>query len=516
MALVATCLVGLIGFAVLSAIQVRDTMLTERKATLRSIVQEAISTVSAYEKLAQTGKISESAAKAQALTALNAQRFDPSGYLFGYTQDGTCILLPTKPERVGKNFFTDKDKTGALYIQNIITVGNRTGGGFTEYWFPKPNAKTPSPKEAFAETFEPWGWVLGTGLYVDDVQAAFISQLTHQLLFQVIPLLAVMVLAGTLIGRSTTRSIHRVTQTLQSGNLSTRLAEGDRRTELEQLAAALNRTLDNVTNVVRDVVVVSRDLEDGARELGDASQSISAIAQNAHGRAEEGKQAAQALSESIEALAAGSEEMGASIKEIASNANEATTVVAQAVTVATSTNETISHLGESSTQIGEVVRVINGIAEQTKLLALNATIESARAGESGKGFAVVATEVKELAQGTTVASEDIVQRVDSLVTDTEKAVSAVQSVAEIISSINTYQVTIAGAIEEQTATTKEINHVVHLAAQSGRTVSDLMQAVSAEAAQTEAGLEPVRRHAERLVRTSADLKNAVAVFQLNS
>jgi methyl-accepting chemotaxis protein len=184
--------------------------------------------------------------------------------------------------------------------------------------------------------------------------------------------------------------------------------------------------------------------------------------------------------------------------------------------VATSTNETIARLGASSIEIGDVVRVINGIAEQTKLLALNATIESARAGESGKGFAVVATEVKELAQGTTTASEDIVRRVDTLVADTDQAVSAIQSIAEIISSINTYQVTIAGAIEEQTATTQEITQVVSNAADNGRAVSRLMRGVSDGAAQTHVGLAQVREQADRLTRTSSELQRTVSVFRLGS
>jgi methyl-accepting chemotaxis protein len=304
-----------------------------------------------------------------------------------------------------------------------------------------------------------------------------------------------------------------VTSTLLSGDLTTRLPEGRGRTELEQLAAALNQTLENVTTVVHDVVRVSGDLHTSAHALDGASREISAHAQDASERAARGNEAARALSESIESLAAGSVEMGASIQEIADNAARAARVAADAVAVAGSTNQTVRRLGVSSTEIGDVVKVINGIAEQTKLLALNATIESARAGESGKGFAVVATEVKDLAQGTTTASEDIVRRVEALVGDTTQAVTEIQSIAEIISNINDFQVTIAGAIEEQTATTNEITHVVNDAADNGRAVSALMQGVTDGAVRTEAGLEQVRRQAEQLTETAAALERAVSVFR---
>ncbi len=512
MVLVATALIGLVVLALLSAQQVRTTMLTERKATLRSVVQEAVATAAAFEAQVQSGELTTEEAQARTLAALNAQRFDPSGYLFGYTTDGTCFMLPTKTERVGGNYLADVDKNGSSYIKNIIDAGTQKDGGYTEYWFPKPGATDPSPKLAYSLAFEPWDWVIGTGAYVDDVQTAFVSQLEHQLLLQVLPIVVSMLGVGLLIARRVERSIKSVTRTLEAGDLATRLDEGNGRTELDQLAKALNHTLDNVSQVVEEVIVVSGELDEGARALDGASRSIAAIAQSASERARQGTDAADALTASFGTLVEGSAQMGLAVREIAVNASDATRVASEAVVVATDANETIRRLGSSSSEIGDVVRVINTIAEQTKLLALNATIESARAGEGGKGFAVVATEVKDLAQGTTVASDDIVRRVEALVGDTDRAVTSVESIAEIIASINTFQVSIAGAIEEQRATTNEIDSVVGVAAENGRLVSALMREVSTQAEQTEEGLEPVRRYAERLISASEHLKATVSVF----
>ncbi|WP_308442113.1 methyl-accepting chemotaxis protein, partial [Planosporangium flavigriseum] len=135
-----------------------------------------------------------------------------------------------------------------------------------------------------------------------------------------------------------------------------------------------------------------------------------------------------------------------------------------AVSGAETATATVGRLGESSVEIGNVVKMITSIAEQTNLLALNATIEAARAGEAGKGFAVVATEVKDLAQETAKATEDISRRVQSIQTDSTAAVEAIAHIAEVIGQINSFQETIASAVEEQSATTSEMSRNVAEAA----------------------------------------------------
>ncbi|MBD7952575.1 MULTISPECIES: methyl-accepting chemotaxis protein, partial [Oerskovia] len=170
--------------------------------------------------------------------------------------------------------------------------------------------------------------------------------------------------------------------------------------------------------------------------------------------------AAEQVSQNVRTVAAGAEQMGASIREIAQNSNEAAKVANRATDRAASTNVTVQKLGTSSQEIGDVVKVITSIAEQTNLLALNATIEAARAGEAGKGFAVVASEVKELAQETAKATEDIARRVEAIQDDTSSAVGAIGEIADIIGRINDYQLTIASAVEEQTATTTEMSRGV--------------------------------------------------------
>ena len=173
--------------------------------------------------------------------------------------------------------------------------------------------------------------------------------------------------------------------------------------------------------------------------------------------------------------------MTASIQEIARNSHEAASIATAAVEVADTANTTVARLGDSSAEIGNVIKLITSIAEQTNLLALNATIEAARAGEAGKGFAVVATEVKELAKETAKATEDISSRIDAIQSDVRAAVDAIAEIGTIIRQVNELQVTIAGAVEEQSATTSEIGHNVQAAANGSgeiaKSVSGVAEAV---------------------------------------
>ena len=173
--------------------------------------------------------------------------------------------------------------------------------------------------------------------------------------------------------------------------------------------------------------------------------------------------------ESVDVVKAGGDEMTGSIQEIAASASEAATVAGQAVAAAGRTNETVAKLGESSRQIGDVVKVITSIAEQTNLLALNATIEAARAGEAGRGFAVVAAEVKDLAQETARATEDIARRVDTIQRDASAAAAAISEISTVIGRISEHQQIIAGTVEEQQVTTAEIGRSVGQAASGTRT-----------------------------------------------
>jgi methyl-accepting chemotaxis protein len=184
------------------------------------------------------------------------------------------------------------------------------------------------------------------------------------------------------------------------------------------------------------------------------------------------------------------------------------------VDVAQSANTTVAKLGVSSAEVGNIVKVITSIAEQTNLLALNATIEAARAGEAGKGFAVVASEVKDLAQETAKATEEISGRIQAIQTDTSAAVEAIGQIAEVIERINAYSDTIASAVEEQTATTSEIGRSVAEAATGSTSIAENITGVASAAQNTNAGVGESRRTSDELARLASELQSLVAQFRV--
>jgi methyl-accepting chemotaxis protein len=204
--------------------------------------------------------------------------------------------------------------------------------------------------------------------------------------------------------------------------------------------------------------------------------------------------------------------MTASIRDISHSAQQAAAVADDAVRIVDSTNDTLNQLGNSSAEIGNVIKVITGIAEQTNLLALNATIEAARAGELGKGFAVVATEVKELAQETAKATEDVSQRIKAIQADSTRAVQAIAQIGETVGQINELQATIAAAVEQQTAAAAEIDRNIGVAAQGSRDIATGAEAVAGSSATSAARVEQSRGIADQLATRAADLESRVAQF----
>ena len=269
---------------------------------------------------------------------------------------------------------------------------------------------------------------------------------------------------------------------------------------------------DDMKRVLTNVTEKAQTLAGASEELTATSQQMAGNAEETSAQANVVSAASEQVNQNIQTVATGSEEMSASIKEIAHNATQATKVTSDAVQLADTTNKTVTKLGDSSAEIGQVIKVITSIAEQTNLLALNATIEAARAGEAGKGFAVVANEVKELANQTAKATEDISNKIQAIQTDTQSAVDAIGKISTVIGQISDISNTIASAVEEQSATTNEITRNVTEASRGSQEIAQNITGVAEAAHSTTQGASDTQAASDELAKLAAELQSVVNEF----
>lgn len=553
----------------------RENLEKDVESSLRGETEVAFSILEEMYKKEQSGELTREQAQKQAADLVRDLRYeDGSGYFWIDTKEGVNVVLLGR-DTEGKSRINSVDPEGRYFIKEMIANGLKDGGGYTDLMFPKPNETTPLPKRNYTVCFQPWGWVIGTGVWIDQIDAyvaeeeeLLTDELESSVLIGVLAILVMMVVstgAAVITGNRVAAPIQLLTKHIKlvgDGDFRAHQEDADevavlaqRSDELGVMTLAMEEMQKNLLGLMQQVVetaeylaAASEELTSTAEQAATVSKSIADSVMNVASSCNEQFTEVETASGSIRTLTAHMEEFSATIRESSHKIQETNGVAEQgranvgvAVTnmetidtTVTNIAETIERLGEQSQQIGLIVDTISSIAEQTNLLALNAAIEAARAGEHGRGFAVVADEVRKLAEQSQASAGEIAAVVVGIQKDTEDAVKAMKEgveqvksgtgavkgaggsfahIAEMVSVVADNSNSMENAVGVLSDNTMKINGAIEKINSMSRSVASEAETVSASTEEETASMLEIAAASRKLAEQAQDMQNALSKFK---
>ncbi|MGE4294547.1 MAG: methyl-accepting chemotaxis protein [Campylobacterales bacterium] len=460
--------IGLVVLGLVLLLNLESAMMEDRKAKLSGVVDTASSVVAFYHEREKSGELSREEAQSRAMKAVKALRYDGQEYFWINDMQPRMVMHPFNPKLDGQDLSTNRDPNGlALFVEMVKTV-QAQDAGFVNYFWPKPGQTKPVEKVSYVMGFKPWGWVIGSGVYVDDVRAqvgvVFWQNARRGMLATAI-ILAVSVLAAMLIGRS--------------------------------IARPVTSALDEIAQSGRELLTASDQIAHSATSLAEGASTQAS---------------------GVEQVSATVEESTAVNTQNAENAREANILANQANDAAKGGDLKIKRLmtsmgeiTEASEQIAKIIKTIDEIAFQTNLLALNAAVEAARAGEHGLGFAVVADEVKNLAGRSANAAKEtagiIEQAINKIKEGNQIARETNESFAEILDKAKKT----SDLIGEIAASVREQAEGMNQISQAMGQIDSITQQNAATSEEAAAAAEEMNAQANAMMSSVASLGRIVGV-----
>ena len=462
--LTVSAIVGVLALTAVFLASERQMILNERQASVRQVVEVAHGVVAHYHALAVKGTMSDAEARQQAMQAIKAMRYNGSDYLWINDMTPRMVMHPVSPALDNKDLSGNKDADGKRLFMEFVNMVEKSGAGFVPYLWAKPGSDKPVPKISYVSGFKPWGWVIGSGVYIDTVSTAIFERIVG-FASGALALAAALLAIGWLISRGIVRQLGGEPQ--QAVGITRRISDGDLTVAIDLRKGDTSSLLYSIRTMRDSLAKVVGEVRGGTQTIATASHEIAAGNQDLSSRTEE-------QASSLEQTAASMEELTSTVKQNADNARQANQLATSASAVAVRGGavvgqvvHTMGAINTSSRKIVDIIGVIDGIAFQTNILALNAAVEAARAGEQGRGFAVVAAEVRSLAQRSAAAAKEIKGLIGDSVSKVEEGSQQVadagRTMDEIVESVR--RVTdimgeISAASQEQTTGIEQINQAI--------------------------------------------------------
>ncbi|WP_341218670.1 methyl-accepting chemotaxis protein [uncultured Pseudoalteromonas sp.] len=530
--LVGIVIFGLIVLSVSSLNNQYKALKYEQYLKTQNVVETAYSIIEHFHTLEQNNTLTQQQAQTQAMNAIRALRYDKTNYFWINNYQPEMVMHPIKPALEGKDLTNNKDPDGKALFVEMVNITKKDGEGFIPYKWPKPGEEQPVDKIAFVKGFNQWQWIIGSGVYLDTIDAAFSSQRNLIILNAVVMIIAVIVFSY-FIGRSVllpTRLAANMMKDISQGEGDlTRTLNEEGNDEISELSHSFNLFVSKMRESLVHVSQSANDVNEHAHTVDDSTKTSQSFIELQNDSSTQVAAAMEQMTHQIHDVSSNAEAAEQAANDAAHNASTGKHVVAETITAIETLSaniETVSRVTEDlaneSQNIGSVLDVIRSISEQTNLLALNAAIEAARAGEHGRGFAVVADEVRTLASRTGQSTDEIQSMISKLQEGTRAAVDAVKAsqtlsvstveqassannslneIERLVSVITEMNSQIARATEQQTQAADEVN----------LRINDLSQS-------TEQSLDNTKQlnsASDKLKQSSTELSSIVNRFKLN-